>query len=367
MQLEPLTSIEYTTINSRVHNLADGHARLRLGPHCRSATTIETAMSSPHAQLEAQFLEAFYRVANSTPPSRYLLCQSASLAIDAVFKLLSERRRTKVDLIMPTFDNLPMLGRRAGMTLRPIEEGAAPAPDAHAIFLVTPNNPTGWVSSTAYLQSVIEFSASRRLPLIIDRTFRFYEEQPCSLDTLLSESDIDWITIDDTGKTWSTLESKVATVQCGNDSTLNEIINISQEINIGASPLALSLACAAIKDDHGAERARSIVARNHSVLEDLISSHPGLGHLVGAPTSVALLALNRSSLPGSLKLSATLRENAYGVSVLPGAQFYWSDPARGSGLLRLALLREPEEFAAAAAVLLDALSDISMRIPARAR
>ena len=44
-----------------------------------------------------------------------------------------------------------------------------------------------------------------------------------------------------------------------------------------------------------------------------------------------------------------------GISVLPGRPFFWADQARGAGFLRIALMRPPEAFAAAATALARAV------------
>src|SRR6185437_15470933 len=81
----------------------------------------------------------------------------------------------------PTFDNIPDLMRAQNVRLVPVNEVDALDPDVweyhnlEALFLVLPNNPTGWNLSARQLQALACDAASRQLLLVIDFSFRYFD------------------------------------------------------------------------------------------------------------------------------------------------------------------------------------------------
>ena len=124
-----LTRWEWSGLQN-TFNLADGHAHQALTPlqqaHVeRLSDVFHEASSRRQAEVQDNFVAAFFRAAGQheavslahTPLFHY----SSSISIEAVANLLRERN-APVALVTPTFDNIPAIMRRHGISLRPLEE-----------------------------------------------------------------------------------------------------------------------------------------------------------------------------------------------------------------------------------------------------
>ncbi len=212
-------------------SLADGHAYqdlsgvyseiLREFPSIWS-WGIDTAI--PDA--EAYFLAAFAKLAKESSLQRqrhFRICPTASNSIDIVGAFLAARN-LGVALVEPTFDNLALLLRRRKVPIFPVPESAIyedlskearlrdfPNPTAiGALFLVNPNNPTGRELSNDQLAQLVDLCVDRGWVLILDNSFRFHSRKSLDDYGVLNASGIPYICIEDTGKTFSTLDMKAS-------------------------------------------------------------------------------------------------------------------------------------------------------------
>lgn len=337
-----LTAIEATALHAPC-NLADGHAKLPPVIDALRPQLLQELATTPLRELENRFLKAFYPASWGQPAAEdVILCPSASLAIDTVAKYLHRSGRTRVGLIEPTFDNLFLLLRAQGLTVMPVPEDDAAiiraAKTYDALILVLPNNPTGWVPSVATLQSVGECATKHDCLIVLDQTFRFYD--PSRLSSHITSSGCNWVTIDDTGRTWSTLECKVAFLQSRSAETLSHLETIAQEITLNVSPLSLYLTTETIRAEKREQRALEAIRANVNIMRQVLSP---IGYkdlwrnlpvtLVQFPTCIGRDGCEASGILAQ-----------FGVAVLPGSQFYWSNPSLGDKYVRIALMRPGEDF-----------------------
>jgi aspartate/methionine/tyrosine aminotransferase len=332
-----LTALEAVALD-RPLNLADGHAKLLPALQVLPEDLLLSVHKTSQAILEAQFLEAYVAASReSFDPDRIVLVPSASQGIDTVAKYLRQSGRIQVGLLEPVFDNVMLLLRRAGLEINPIPEDEEAVLEAvkryDSVFLVIPNNPTGWVPSSEVLRRLSTLARRHDCLIVNDRTFRFFAE--AALTSWAETRPIDWITIEDTGKTWSTLECKIAFLSSGRKETHRELVAIAQEVNLNVSPISLYLTADAIKRESGARRILDTVAINLRILDETLSP---LGfERVSRPLSVALFRL-----PEHVDMTAqefTQKLAQQGIVMLPGSQFYWATPSRGQSLIRVALAR----------------------------
>ena len=352
-----LTAIEYERLDLP-GNVADGHAKLSPVEGLQASLSLTSIARSAQRDLEGDFLAEFAkhsRSHNRRTIENSWLATSASAAIDATMKYLRSIGARSIGILEPTFDNIPALARRAGLRALAIEEFDT-VPDAiaefDAVFLVIPNNPTGWIPAEQAFNELLIQMARQRQILVVDRAFRFFRDSTFIERAMLCATGLQWIQIDDTGKTWSTLENKVSVVTSSESSIINEIRAIGEEITLNVSAVALSLCTYAMRLERGARRVRTAVASNGTLLRRrLDQSSRGLVKVSKSGMSVATVhfdpALGLTGTDFAEQAAAT------GSGVLPGRHFYWSSPSRGHYMVRVALARDEDLFERAICTLGD--------------
>lgn len=358
---QSLTAIEYANIDLAA-NVADGHAKLTPVRGLEAELSLFKLCRTRQRDLEEEFLiefaeHGYFRDSCFRSGRNSWLASSASIAIDVVMKYLVSVGVESLGILEPTFDNIPALAQRAGLDLTAIAESEELADDVanlEAVFLVIPNNPTGWVPSNRTLIDLLHRVAKNGTLLVIDRAFRFFAEMAFLESALRSVENLRWVTIDDTGKTWSTLECKVSTVSSNDPQVIQEIREIGEELTLNVSPISLALCTRAMRLEGGARRVRRAVAVNRKLLHTKIESECGRVLTVGSSSmSVATLHLSPELGLTGTQLSTLLSKNGSGV--LPGRQFYWSLPARGESTVRVALARDKEHFSEAVRIICDVI------------
>jgi aspartate/methionine/tyrosine aminotransferase len=254
----------------------------------------------------------------------------------------------RVAVIHPTFDNIPDL-LRDYVDLMPISERelmdadltAAERQGATAVWVTTPNNPTGWVLDRLCFAKLAEDAARRRMVLCLDTSFRGFDRraQHDSYE-ILENAGCDYIVIEDTGKLWPTAELKAGFI-ANSRSLDDEVKRVLSDVLLTVSPVILRLI---------EELARDAAAGGFTALHDLIARNRRRANAVAcslnmaaagdqdACVSVAMLRLQSRAQAGAVhsELQRT------GVHLLPCQQFYWAQPQDGSVFLRIALARDHE-------------------------
>lgn len=315
--------------------------------------------------MEQKFIKNFFHVQRqfyALKPNNTMLLYAASIGIVIAANYLTERNMS-VTLLEPCFDNLYHILKHMKIKIRPISEEEFHDPDkiyenlkkkvkTDALFLVDPNNPTGFslcrLGGDRGYNEVIRFCKDYNKLLIIDFCFAPFSHQDDlthhQSDTyeLLEKSGVSYITYEDTGKTWPLQDTKVAMLKASKD-IWKEIYHVHTDYLLNVSPFILNLVTHFIldskKDNFASvfnllDRNREFAKKelNGSLLEFIEPS---------AKVSVAWFKIKDPLLKATDLQKEILHD---GVYILPGTYFYWNNPKKGERYIRIALARDPSMF-----------------------
>ncbi|GGW75591.1 aminotransferase class I/II-fold pyridoxal phosphate-dependent enzyme [Streptomyces caelestis] len=362
-----LTSMETDALLDGL-NVSDGHPRMPLTESQRAIveslpTLFDEAEKRVFEEVEAETQQAFlHAIGQRQAPigtGRLVSCYSSSVAMDITARALAHRTGT-VALVHPTFDNIPDLLKGRGLRLLPVpeaglERGEPELPDeVGAVFVTTPNNPTGWVLSEDGLRRLAAFCARTNRVLAMDTCFRAQDTR-AQYDTyaILQESGAQWVVIEDTGKLWPTLELKAGFLAWGENTDL-PLLDYFSDVLLSVSPLVLLMLTKFAQDAEagGYAELHGLIARNRRALAEVLDGGPVTLTDPNARISVARVTLPEGG-PNALALYEELV--AHGTHVLPCGPFHWNRPADGVRQVRLALARTEEDVVRAARTLQDAV------------
>lgn len=347
-------------------NLADGHARQ--GQSIAEEAVVAdlpaifcVAEVAEQHDLQHQFEEAFYANAGQLsvlrPRPPLLHHYSSSVSTEVVANYLRDQG-SRVGLLHPTFDNIAAILRRHDIPLIPISEQIFLNPDDprlyagwEVLFLVTPNNPTGIDPTPETIRLIADNCAARDRILILDVSFRFFSNWMCSWDqyAYFDSIGLRYIGIEDTGKTWPTLDLKLGTLVC--DSILQPpLLQISDDFLLNVSPFIFALLKRYIDVDQ-ARHCLSAGITNRHILADALRDGPV--ELLPSDASMSVAWLRLPDKWQSSEICTWL--SGKGISVLPGGPFFWASPALGQRYIRVALMRPEGKFEEGATALGKAL------------
>ncbi|MFI6013280.1 aminotransferase class I/II-fold pyridoxal phosphate-dependent enzyme [Streptomyces sp. NPDC051243] len=362
-----LTSMETDALIDGL-NVSDGHPRMPLTESQRAIveslpTLFDEAEKRVFEEVEAEAQQAFlHAIGQRQAPigtGRLVSCYSSSVAMDITARALADRTDT-VALVHPTFDNIPDLLKGRGLTLLPVpeadlERGEPELPDeVGAVFVTTPNNPTGWVLSEDGLRRLAAFCARTNRVLAMDTCFRAQDTR-AQYDTyaILRESGAQWVVIEDTGKLWPTLELKAGFLAWGENTDL-PLLEYFSDVLLSVSPLVLLMLTKFAQDAEagGYAELHGLIARNRRALAEVLDGGP-----VALTDPDARISVARVTLPEGGPDAVALYEElvARGTHVLPCGPFHWDRPQDGVRQVRLALARTEEDVVRAARTLQDAV------------
>jgi aspartate/methionine/tyrosine aminotransferase len=355
-----LTQLQIRSL-PEVFNFTDGHAHRSFTPEERP---IAESLSNiffevereKYSELKRGYLEAFYSLYKQTFDSsltKYLLLPSASISLEIVANFLRVRGLDLV-LIEPCFDNLANMFKRHNVGLEAFHDTWLETGEfierlhetrGQAICLVSPNNPTGITCSPEQFRRLVDFCKQEHRLLIIDSSFRPYKQDTDVHDEyrILQESGIEYIMIEDTGKTWPTKELKVSVLAMA-PSLYKTVYDIYTDFLYHHSPVTIKFLTELIRfsEIDNLRAVKDNIAVNRTALYTAVEG-TFLVPIERAFTSVTWLRI-RNDLSGE-QLAGILREA--GIFVLPGTKFFWSGRPTEGEYLRIALAREPEVFARA--------------------
>jgi aspartate/methionine/tyrosine aminotransferase len=363
MGLKSLTSNltkEEVAVLAEEFNLADGHAY-------RSWNVAEAALVDGVADLfrhadrrdqpmiENRFLETFFAAAHqSYRPDAFAfkLCFTASTALEVIANFL-RLRGFSAALVEPCFDNLHDILARHKVPLTSLDEklmtgkpscltAFMEASSADAIFLVSPNNPTGAEIPQDTFVALARACRAQGKLLILDATFRFYAPPDTTYDAyaILAEEGVECFIIEDTGKTWPTLELKAPFFSVPL-SLADEMSDIYSDFLLHVSPVSVMLATAFLGLDHrdGLGHTHDLIAHNRKRLSLALKTAPVIDRSASF-MSVAWLEVGGGMSGETLRRRLAEQQ----VHILPGRPFFWRHSHLGEPFLRVALLRDPEMF-----------------------
>jgi aspartate/methionine/tyrosine aminotransferase len=362
---------------TRRHNLADAHTHQRQSPS--QQLIVEglpqlwyEAEQRLQRDLEQDFLTAFFelqRQPTALRTGRALLSYAASISTMVVATYLMQRKLT-VSLIEPCFDNLHDLLVNQRVPLVPLPEETLADVDAiydnlgrtvttDALFLVDPNNPTGFTllrDGRRGFEEVVRFCVDHRKLLIIDRCFATFALMDESLEwfdvyELLESSGVSYLVIEDTGKTWPVQDAKCAILTASKD-LYQAIYDIHTSVLLNVSPFTLNMLTRYLRDSRrdGLRSIRTVIEGNRVQLARGLAGTLIRMHEPRVNVSVAWLDISRLGIDAAGFQQRLLAREVY---VLTGNYFFWAGPSRGDRWVRVALAREPALFRAAARHLVE--------------
>ena len=366
---------------TRRHNLADAHTHQRQS--FSQQLIVESlprlwyeAETRLQRDLEREFITAFFdlqRQPTALRLGRPLLAYAASISTMVVATYLMQRKLS-VSLIEPCFDNLHDLLKNLGVPLSPLpEQDLADVGSIYqnlqrrvttdALFLVDPNNPTGFTllsDGRRAFEEVVRFCVDHDKLLIVDRCFATFAMVDggvpwFDLYELLESSGVQYLVIEDTGKTWPVQDAKCA-ILMSSAHLYQAIYDIHTSVLLNVSPFTLNMLTRYLEDakSDGLQSVRAVLETNRAVLADALATTAIHMHRPRVKVSVAWLDIRDLGIDAA---SFQKRLLAHDVYVLTGNYFYWSDPRRGDQFVRVALAREPALFAPAAAKLAEEARD----------
>lgn len=367
-----LTDYEREALSGRF-NLADGHARYSIAQYYPTLSEkLPLLLTQDYDQDEAEydFGQHFFRLGGQTPPTseRILYCPSASISIELVANYL-RIHALSVSLIEPIFDNLADCIKRHQVALKPLEEEVLYEQNTaswhkdintDSLFLVIPNNPTGYLLPPAFFSQIVEFCVRENKLLILDFSFRFFipTSQMWDQYRMLEQSGVRYIAIEDTGKTWPTHEIKVSPL-IADRQTFEMLQRIYLDIFICLSPFALAFVAEFVKTSLQEEALKCfqrIIADNRTLLRATLTNTP-LKPLSNPIASVEWMHIEDDR--DDVELVKGLQD--HGIHILMGKQFFWSRAGSSSKFVRVALMRDTDYFAKGMRVLQNSTNALFLR------
>ncbi|MFF4544133.1 aminotransferase class I/II-fold pyridoxal phosphate-dependent enzyme [Streptomyces sp. NPDC001435] len=367
-QFTDLTQHEIQALRTRF-NLADAHTHQRQSASqqdivARLPELWYEAENGLQATYEQRFIESFFRLhGQRTAPARRKTMLSYAASISTmVAGMYLKQQRMSVTLVEPCFDNLYDVLDNMGVPLYPIDEAALHDPDriyaelkrrvrTDALFLVDPNNPTGFTLlqyGRRGFEEVVRFCKDHNKLLIFDFCFASFtlfgsELERFDVYELLESSGVSYLAIEDTGKTWPVQDAKAAMITPSDD-IHEDVYNLHTSVLLNVSPFVLNMLTQYVEDSHADQLAsvREVLGVNRDAIGKALDGTVLELQNPVADVSVAWARINHPELTAS-ELQRVL--GAREVYVLPGRYFFWSQPDKGESYLRFALAREPRTFA----------------------
>lgn len=230
-----------------------------------------------------------------------------------------------------------------------------------AIYVVDPNNPTGFTllkDGKDGFAELIRFCKDTGKLLIMDFCFASFVLCSDGLDRIdiyrmLEDSGVSYLALEDTGKTWPVQDAKAAMLTASED-IREQIYNIHTAVLLNVSPFVLNMLTKYVEDsiEDGFASVRDVISENRRTAREALTGTM-LEYLEPVvETSVAWFHIANPNITAT-DLQAFLF--AHEIYVLPGTFFYWDEPERGERYVRVALARRPEEFADAMAAMREVL------------
>jgi aspartate/methionine/tyrosine aminotransferase len=335
-------------------NVAEGHPRHAPTPAQRRVIArlgefVEEAAVTPYPALEARAYRAFSgalgQISAPIGSGRLISFYSSSIAIDVICRCLGDAA-TSVGVIHPTLDCIPELLKSRGLRVVPIPERALHPdalhrlPEVDALFIATPNNPTGTVLRADALRANAEFCAERGIPLVIDSCFRAFDRRAYyDAYTLLESSGVEWVVVEDSGKVWPLAGIKLGFLAYSPNCRL-PLAAAASDLLLTAPPFSALVVEALSLDmaDGGLDVLHDLVARNRRAVAEVVDE---AGLKLAYPSSRVSVAM--IGMPEGMSATRLWgRLLRHGVHTVPCRPFYWAQPARGDRYLRVALARDPE-------------------------
>ncbi len=375
--LDSLTSFEVVGLNSEF-NFSDGHAyhappRELAGVYANLQDVWAAAAASSIPDAEHGFKSALAELIQSPTledHQHFSVLPTASNSIDILAAWLHMHGK-RTGLLEPAFDNLPLMLRRRDIELHPIKERdlldfgelerKIDKLGLDALFVILPNNPTGFALNEWNFRSLCELCERKGVTLVVDKTFRLYAQEVFDDYAIMQASGVEFVVIEDTGKTWPTLDLKVSLLVY-KDTIASEMRMLYEEIFLCSSNFVLVLLSRLLEQTarHGLSQVvHKQAIERLGLVRDALASSP-LAVVPNRHKTVLPLAWIDCTGTGKSDLEVVAYLRQYGLAVLPGRNFYWNSPMENTGFIRISLMRPTMMFYNG----LKALKTAASRLPA---
>lgn len=353
------TEFERLALSNRI-NFSDGHARSNFSASQIKILNefqkhVNLALSNSQIEIESDFIKHFFSCGSQSFSNNELdifLNYSSSCAIKIAAQTC-RKHNLKVLLIEPCFDNIRHILTTEQVSIISIRESQIAdlnylrniLDETTALWIVQPNNPTGFCLNEKVFKEIIEIITEKKATLIVDFCFRFYSTtlKDWNQYQYMSSHKTSFISIEDTGKTWTLLDNKVGITVCSANFK-NTIHSLHDELLLNVSPLQLILLTEFIKDTITNGYQNTFVKDveiNRSYVNLLIDK----GILSRATKWYKNVPMELLKVPDgiqAIKLWDELRKQS--LDILPAANYFWTHPNEGSDLFRIPLARPTQDF-----------------------
>lgn len=378
MNLNDITQHEIEALK-HVYNVSDAHTHQSQSPTQRAIIRRlpelwYEAEKTRQYDMEQRFLQNFFRVhkqPGALKNNNVLLVYAASIAMAITANYLMKKKMT-VGLLHPCFDNIVDLLKHMEVPITALQEQWLHDPKAiyqtlednvtsDAIFLIDPNNPTGFTLfnfGTEGWSEVIRFAKEKNKLLILDFCFAAFMLPDENLNLfdlyeMLETSGVTYIAMEDTGKTWPLQDAKAAMIKSSAD-IHDDIYNIHTAYLLNVSPFILNVINQYVLDseqDNFASVFR-LLENNRAFATEVLEGSVLEPIDPVAKVSVLWCKIKREQIKAT-KLKRYLTK--FGIHLLPGTYFYWDDHGTGERYIRIALARDSDVFVQAMQALRFAL------------
>ncbi len=313
--------------------------------------------------MEQKFLHNFFRVQKqewALKNNNALLLYASSIAMVITSNYLL-KKKLSVSLMHPCFDNIADILKHMDVPITPLEEYWLHNPDtlyedlknnvhSDALFIVDPNNPTGFTLfqfGRRGWEELIRFAKENNKLLLFDFCFASFMLPDKDLDVfdlyeLLETSGVSYIAYEDTGKTWPLQDTKVAILKTSKD-IYSDIYNIYSSYLLNVSPFILNLVNEYILDserDHFAS-VFDLLECNRSIAREILQDS-----LLEPIEPICKVSVLWCKIKNSDIRATNLKEylTQFRVHILPGTYFFWGDTGKGEYFVRIALARNSDIF-----------------------
>ncbi len=330
--------------------------------------------------MEQKFLQNFFRVQKqewALKNNNCLLVYASSIAMVITANYLM-KKNLSVSLMHPCFDNIRDILKHMKVSISPLEESWLADPDkiyenleknvkADALFIVDPNNPTGFTLfafGRKGWEEVIRFAKDHNKLLLMDFCFASFMLPDKDLDIfdlyeILETSGVSYIAYEDTGKTWPLQDTKIAILKTSKD-VYDDVYNIHTSYLLNVSPFILNLVTQYILDSEKDNFASvyDLLDRNRKIANKILEG--SILEPINPPAKVSVLWCKiKDENVKATELKEYLTK--FGIHVLPGTYFFWNDREIGEHFIRIALARNTEVLEPGLKALREALNNYKIK------
>lgn len=367
-----ITELERLALSNRI-NLSDGHARHPLTPGQRAilANTLglhDEALSRKQPDIEAEFLKQFAKHARQTWVGSD--CSFLSYSASSTTCIMAQYCRSKnlrVMLIEPCFDNIRHLLIEQGVDVIPVSEQdildtdgvKAKLDSSTVLWLVQPNNPTGFCLDENQFTTVVGAAASCDATIVVDFCFRFFARGLRTWDqyAILAQSGVKYVCLEDTGKTWPLADMKVGIAFCSAVCAY-DLHRLHDQLLLNVSPVHLLLLRDLMIHDESSKAfclVSAEVEKNRTLFHELVEK----GIVTHESVCCGNTPMELLGLPSGLQADVFWeRLRARGVDILPARNYFWANPSRGETMFRVPLSRPSAEVAVAIPIIEDTIANL---------